>query len=153
MVVLATNRPSDLDAAVLDRVDEALEFPLPGAAERRELLNLYVAQYILGQGAGYGGASGPSAGTFTRLVRGRKLVADPIAVAEDVTSELWDEVAGATDDMSAREMAKLVAAMAAASYGTKERRLTAELVLSVLRRKVAEHQKRRTFESTSVSYV
>ena len=28
-VVLATNRPADLDAAVLDRMDEALEFGLP----------------------------------------------------------------------------------------------------------------------------
>ena len=34
MLVLATNRPQDLDPAVLDRMDEALEFPLPGAAER-----------------------------------------------------------------------------------------------------------------------
>jgi hypothetical protein len=33
-VVLATNRPSDLDPAVIDRTDEALEFGLPEEAER-----------------------------------------------------------------------------------------------------------------------
>lgn len=33
-VVLATNRPSDLDPAVIDRTDEALEFGLPGREER-----------------------------------------------------------------------------------------------------------------------
>ena len=33
-VVLATNRPSDLDPAVIDRTDEAIEFALPGDAER-----------------------------------------------------------------------------------------------------------------------
>jgi hypothetical protein len=32
--VLATNRPADLDAAVIDRVDEMIEFPLPELAER-----------------------------------------------------------------------------------------------------------------------
>lgn len=33
-VVLATNRPSDLDPAVIDRTDDAIEFGLPGNAER-----------------------------------------------------------------------------------------------------------------------
>ena len=32
MLVLATNRPEDLDEAVGDRVDEQIEFPLPGNA-------------------------------------------------------------------------------------------------------------------------
>ena len=45
-VVLATNRPADLDPAVLDRMDEALEFPLPGPAERAAILQLYVDSYI-----------------------------------------------------------------------------------------------------------
>ena len=38
MMVLATNRPEDLDAAVLDRIDDALEFPLPAFEQREELL-------------------------------------------------------------------------------------------------------------------
>ncbi|KAH8060937.1 hypothetical protein JL722_4227 [Aureococcus anophagefferens] len=43
MLVLATNRPGDLDAAVLDRVDESVEIPLPGEAGRLALLRLYFA--------------------------------------------------------------------------------------------------------------
>ena len=35
-VVLATNRPADLDPAVIDRMDESLEFPLPGKDEKKE---------------------------------------------------------------------------------------------------------------------
>lgn len=45
-VVLATNRPADLDPAVLDRMDEALEFPLPGRAERRRILQIYLDSYL-----------------------------------------------------------------------------------------------------------
>ncbi len=45
-MVLATNRPADLDPAVLDRMDEALEFPLPGVAERRRILQIYLDSYL-----------------------------------------------------------------------------------------------------------
>ena len=38
MLVLATNRPGDLDLAVSDRVDEQLRFDLPGPEERGRLL-------------------------------------------------------------------------------------------------------------------
>lgn len=61
-VVLATNRPADLDPAVLDRMDEALEFPLPGKEERREILELYLDSYIARAGTSEGVArpSGPN---------------------------------------------------------------------------------------------
>ena len=41
MLVLATNRPTDLDRAVADRVDEHIQFDLPGLAERERLVALY----------------------------------------------------------------------------------------------------------------
>ena len=44
MLVLATNRPSDLDEAVMDRVDAAIEFPVPQQAERVQLLRLGLAK-------------------------------------------------------------------------------------------------------------
>ena len=43
MMILATNRPEDLDAAMLDRIDDALEFPLP-AFEQREELREYMTE-------------------------------------------------------------------------------------------------------------
>ncbi|KAF9588830.1 hypothetical protein IFM89_016442 [Coptis chinensis] len=45
-LVLATNRPGDLDSAVTDRIDEVIEFPLPGAEERAKLLTLYLEKYL-----------------------------------------------------------------------------------------------------------
>jgi ATPase family AAA domain-containing protein 3A/B len=46
MMVLATNRPHDLDSAVLDRIDESVEFGLPGISAREELVKLYFRMYI-----------------------------------------------------------------------------------------------------------
>ena len=59
-VVLATNRPGDLDSAILDRMDEALEFGLPGVAERQQILSLYLDQYIFKAGTVEGGAGAAS---------------------------------------------------------------------------------------------
>ncbi len=53
-MVLATNRPADLDPAVLDRMDEALEFPLPGPAERARILDIYLNSYIAKAGSDEG---------------------------------------------------------------------------------------------------
>lgn len=56
-VVLATNRPADLDPAVLDRMDEALEFPLPGQSERKRILQIYLDSYIAKAGSAEGDPS------------------------------------------------------------------------------------------------
>lgn len=67
-VVLATNRPGDLDAAVLDRMDEALEFPLPGERERLDILRLYLDKYIAKAGTAEGGAgAGGQTSFFARI--------------------------------------------------------------------------------------
>ena len=55
-MVLATNRPGDLDAAILDRMDESLEFGLPGLNERQKIISQYVDLYIVKAGTAEGGA-------------------------------------------------------------------------------------------------
>lgn len=67
-LVIATNRPGDLDAAVLDRMDESLEFALPGLAERQQIIALYMDQYLVQAGTAEGGAgSGSHRGLGERL--------------------------------------------------------------------------------------
>jgi len=46
MLVIATNRPGDLDSAVLDRLDESVEFGLPDEAARKSMTHLYFNMYI-----------------------------------------------------------------------------------------------------------
>lgn len=99
VMVLATNRPSDLDSAVLDRVDEALEFPLPGEEERLKLLKLYLEKYIA------------QAGNFSRgwrsWLRGQQ---DKIEI-KGITEEVLREAAEKTEGFSGREIAKLMASV------------------------------------------
>ena len=47
MMVLASNTPEQLDWAINDRLDEVVEFALPGLEERERLVRLYFDKYVL----------------------------------------------------------------------------------------------------------
>lgn len=47
MLVLASNTPEQFDYAINDRLDEMVEFTLPGFEERERLLRLYFDTYVL----------------------------------------------------------------------------------------------------------
>ena len=140
-LVLATNRPGDLDEAVLDRMDEALEFPLPGQQERAELLKLYFKQYIE-QPAGADADADVAArrGLLTRLFRSRPSP-PAVKVQADVNDALFESVAAQTEGFSGRELAKLMASVQAAVYGRKgDMVLDAATLQAVVAQKVAEHK-------------
>lgn len=148
MVVLATNRPGDLDDAVLDRMDEALEFGLPGLEERKKLLGLYLDKYIVKAGtaegeAGAGRASNP-VDSAQALLRGRKVGADKIEIRGVEDSHIAN-AAKLTEGFSGRELAKLMAAVQAAVYGSAEAVLTPQLFKTVLDHKLYEHAQRKNF--------
>jgi ATPase family AAA domain-containing protein 3A/B len=149
-MVLATNRPSDLDPAVLDRVDEALLFPLPGSAERKQILSLYLDRYISHAADAQGDAeTGAAPRPLVLKVRdffrgGGRGGRDAIKV-EGVTSADVDAAARKTEGFSGRELAKLVASAQAAAYGTPDATLRRELFNSVVDAKVEEHKARARF--------
>lgn len=47
MLVLATNTPEQLDWAMDDRMDELVEFKLPGLPERERMIRYYFDKNIL----------------------------------------------------------------------------------------------------------
>lgn len=47
MVILATNQPEQLDWAINDRIDEIVEFALPGFEERERILEKYFDKYVV----------------------------------------------------------------------------------------------------------
>ncbi|CAL0329379.1 unnamed protein product [Lupinus luteus] len=132
VLALATNRPGDLDSAVADRIDEVLEFPLPGEEERFKLLKLYLDKYIAQAGS-------RKSGFFQNLFK-----AKPQRIEiNGLTDELIKEAATKTDGFSGREIAKLMASVQAAVYGSANCVLDPSLFREVVDYKVAEHQQRR----------
>ncbi|CAA6667031.1 unnamed protein product [Spirodela intermedia] len=119
VLALATNRPGDLDSAVSDRIDEVLEFPLPGEDERFKLLKLYLDKYIARAGERRPG--------WRSLFR---------------RQQQKIEMRNLTDDIIREAAAKTEGSLAAV-YGSKDCVLDPGLFLEVVDYKVAEHQQRR----------
>lgn len=132
VLALATNRPGDLDSAVADRIDEVLEFPLPGEGERFKLLKLYLEKYIAQAGE-------RKAGLFSNLFRKQQQKIEIKGLSDDIIKE----AAAKTEGFSGREIAKLMASVQAAVYGSENCVLDASLFREVVDYKVAEHEQRR----------
>ncbi|KAG4979289.1 hypothetical protein JHK82_032538 [Glycine max] len=132
VLALATNRPGDLDSAVADRIDEVLEFPLPGEEERFKLLKLYLDKYIAQAGSGKSG--------FVKDLFKEKPQQIEI---KGLTDDIIKEAAAKTEGFSGREIAKLMASVQAAVYGSENCVLDPSLFREVVDYKVAEHQQRR----------
>ncbi|KAL5709533.1 hypothetical protein ACHQM5_020213 [Ranunculus cassubicifolius] len=137
VLALATNRPGDLDSAVSDRIDEVLEFPLPGEDERFKLLQLYLDKYIARAG------ENTKKSWFKSLFRKPQKKIEMKGFSDDVIRE----AAAKTDGFSGREIAKLMAGVQSAVYGTGDCVLDSNLFREVVDYKVAEHQQRRKFAS------
>ena len=140
-VVLATNRPSDLDPAVIDRMDEALEFGLPSEEERKKIIDIYFDKYIRGAAS-----SVPSTTTekVKNFILGRKSQADEIRV-NGISDDLIWKAAKQMEGFSGRELAKFMASVQAAVYGSHEAELTPAIFENVLKLKLAEHRQRVIF--------
>jgi ATPase family AAA domain-containing protein 3A/B len=131
VLVLATNRPSDLDAAITDRIDEVIEFPSPGEGERIKLLKLYLDRYITQA------HTRQKAGWFSN-VWGKP---DQIEL-KGITDNIIREAARKMDGFSGREIAKALASVQGAVYGSKRAELDAGLFMEVIDYKVKEHCQR-----------
>lgn len=130
VLVLATNRPGDLDSAVTDRIDEVIEFPLPGEEERFKLLKLYLDKYLSDEGQ--------STSKWNPLSKSK-----PQKVTiKDVSEDVIREAARKTEGFSGREIAKLMAGIQAAVYGRPDCVLDSQLFMEIVDYKVAEHHRR-----------
>ncbi|KAJ6950776.1 ATPase family AAA domain-containing protein 3 [Populus alba x Populus x berolinensis] len=138
VLALATNRPGDLDSAVADRIDEVLEFPLPQTEERFKLLKLYLDKYIAQAGSR---KSGWLQNLFKRQPQKIEI--------KGLTNEILKEAAERTEGFSGREIAKLMASVQAAVYGSQNCVLDSALFREVVDYKVAEHQQRSKLASKS----
>jgi ATPase family AAA domain-containing protein 3A/B len=96
MMVYASNQPSQFDEAVLDRIDEMVEFDLPGEHERRKMIAQYIEKYLLNP-----------PGRWAKKVS-----------TVDIGDEEIERVVKETEGFSGRAISKLAIAWQAAAYGT-----------------------------------
>jgi len=156
VLVIATNRPEDLDSAVLDRMDEAIEIGLPDLEARERMVQLYFDKLIAkGDDAG---DDAPPQGMLAAMgfggggKRGGGKSSTPIAVTDDVDSAALSTIAKQIDGFSGREIAKMMASVQGAVYGSAAPKLTLDMLHSVVRFKVGEHAARKKgFEKASMS--
>jgi ATPase family AAA domain-containing protein 3A/B len=136
MLVLASNLPEQLDFAILDRADEAVEFTLPGPEERAKMLKLYFDKYLVNPVAPKG---------FLRRATAK------ITLAPEVDEAKLANVVRMTEGFSGREMAKLVVAFQAAAFGTPDATLTALLVDGVVEAHVEAHVEKRAWSRSHLA--
>ena len=97
MMVYASNQPSQFDGAILDRIDEMVDFDLPAKHERHKMIVMYIEKYLLNP-----------PGRWTKKVS-----------TVDVGEEEINDVVDMTEGFSGRAISKLAIAWQAAAYGTE----------------------------------
>ncbi|XP_061392428.1 ATPase family AAA domain-containing protein 3A homolog [Musca vetustissima] len=121
MLVLASNTPEQFDYAINDRLDEMVEFTLPGLEERERLLRLYFDKYVLQ----------PAAEGAKRF----KLEQFDYGAA-------CSKMAKMCEGMSGREISKLGVSWQAAVYASEDGVLTEKMVLDRAEAAAQQHKQK-----------
>jgi ATPase family AAA domain-containing protein 3A/B len=137
-------------------MDEVVEFPIPGVLERQRLFDLYLKKYILAAGTDEGGAGAERRhGLMYRVkyaMAGRKVQVDPIQT-EGLTDDDLVWAAELCEGFSAREIAKSMAAVQSAAYGTPNATLSRDLFRTVVEARKEEHLARVRMERGELNQV
>ncbi|XP_055016747.1 ATPase family AAA domain containing 3 [Boleophthalmus pectinirostris] len=121
MLVLASNQPEQFDWAINDRIDEIVNFALPGPDERERLVRLYFDKYVLE----------PATGGRQRM-----------KLAQFDYGKKCSEIAARTEGMSGREISKLGVAWQAAAYSSEDGVLTEAMIDARVDDAVKQHRQK-----------
>lgn len=146
MLVIATNRPEDLDTAVTDRIDDTLHFDLPELSERVRLLEMYFNEYV-GHllGSDDGEPDGTSKASNKPTKRSPEVAAKGTtsrSTSRRVDSSIMQQYGERTEGMSGREIAKMLLYMQSIVYAQDEMVVTPQLVARVVDEKIEEHKRK-----------
>jgi ATPase family AAA domain-containing protein 3A/B len=139
VLVMATNTPDHLDAAVHDRIDEVVNFGLPSVSERQTMLFHYLVKYCQ-----------PPQSTWEKatflyryprsIYTGKKLIR-----MENIDKELIEKIAAQTEGFSGREIMKMTVAWHDAAFTTTDLVLTPDIMEKVLQKFKLQHQLKATW--------
>ncbi|VDM62803.1 unnamed protein product [Angiostrongylus costaricensis] len=121
MLVVASNQPEQFDWAVNDRLDQLVEFELPGRTERERILLQYFEEHIA--------KPATSGGCYFFLQ----------FINYDYIEECA-KVADLTEGMSGRELSKLVIGWQASAYASEDGVLTSEMIDRNTSDAIAQHE-------------
>ncbi|XP_031423970.1 ATPase family AAA domain containing 3 [Clupea harengus] len=121
MLVLASNQPEQFDWAINDRIDEIVNFALPGLEERERLVRLYFDRYVLE----------PATGGRQRL-----------KLAQFDYGQKCSDIAKRAESMSGREISKLGVAWQAAAYSSEDGVLTEAMIDARVDEAVKQHRQK-----------
>ncbi|XP_051549073.1 ATPase family AAA domain-containing protein 3-like [Myxocyprinus asiaticus] len=121
MLVLASNQPEQFDWAINDRIDEIVNFTLPGVEERERLVRLYFDRYVLE----------PATGGRQRL-----------KLAQFDYGLKCSEIANRVKGMSGREISKLGVAWQAAAYSSEDGVLTEAMIDARVDDAIRQHRQK-----------
>ncbi len=136
-------RAEDLDAAILDRCDESIFFPLPDAASRRKLVIDYFELFVRSMETKQN--EEPSLFyricTFLMTLHSSTSNTFRVQIDQDVMNDLQiSSIVEATAGFSAREIAKLFIAIQGSIYASFDGRLTSQIIYDTVSLKVDEHK-------------
>jgi ATPase family AAA domain-containing protein 3A/B len=134
MLVLATNRPQDLDVAVLDRVDVSIPITPPAEAQRLDLIRYYIHEHVVSVAE----ASQRSKSLWARLLLHRQQVRRVDAAC--LSEETLRRIASDTEGFSGREIAKMFIAAQYAMFLAENSTLTVGGLMQTVAQKVQEHR-------------
>ncbi|KER25210.1 hypothetical protein T265_07312 [Opisthorchis viverrini] len=123
MLVLASNQPEQFDWAINDRMDEIVQFDLPGLEERERLVRHYFDLYLLQ----------PSLDKRQRI-----RLADNVEYATECA-----DVARRTEGLSGREISKIAIAWQTAAYASEDGILTKPMMDTVVQSAIEANRKKR----------
>lgn len=162
MLVLATNRPNDLDAAALDRIDESVEFGLPAVEAREGMVQLYFQKYIA-QPLGFylAGSSPPPKPGKAIFCPGRQppKAHQPLNTEALVGVDDLKEVARRIQGFSGREISKMFTSLQTHILYSERGQLDTlkylrrEQLFEVVKQKVVEHGRTHEFQRSGYDYV
>lgn len=121
ILVLASNVPKEFDSALIDRIDDTVDFELPGLQERERLMQLYFGKYVLE----------PAASGSQRRFK----------VEQFDYLKLCSKVAEMTEGFSGRKLQKLAVALQSEIYSSVDGVLTEEMAMKRCERAVEQHRK------------
>ena len=132
-------RAEDLDAAVLDRCDESIYFPLPDELCRSKLLSLYFDSYVKNTAVKI---NKKNATLFLRIKSffARQQLSTITFEEGVMTGDQLVQTVKETDGFSGREIAKVMISMQSMLYSLDENVLTKEMAWSVVSTKIKEHK-------------